>query len=255
MGKVRDIYQSIDLVAPFHTCESFDNVGLLIGDINADVENCLITMDITHAAIDEAVEKGCSLILTHHPVIFHPLKKITADSIHGRLLRHGLTVISAHTNMDKAPEIGVNISLAKRIGVENFASLPDDECAAIASLSQPMTGEALANHLASVLSLQGLRFYDAGKPIKKLMICCGGGGSCIHEAIACGVDALVGGDFKHDHVVDAANAGVSCFDCGHFETERQFVPVMAGFLSEKHPEIRFIEAESCKPHFVYRVYN
>lgn len=255
MATVYDIYAAIDAFAPFASCESFDNVGLLIGNGEQPVKNCLLTLDITHEAIREAQEKDCQLILTHHPVIFHPLKRVAFDSVQGELLASHIAVISAHTNMDKAAG-GVNETLARIIGLRELSPLQGDECACIGRLpfDEPVDVETLADHLAKVLSLHGLRLYDAGRPILTAALCCGGGGSYVHDAIDAGADVLISGDFKHDQVVDAANAGLSCIDCGHFETERHFLSIAQNLLAGQLPDVTFIPAESCHPHFVYKTF-
>ncbi len=256
MTTVSDIYAAIDAFAPFSSCEGFDNVGILVGNGSQPVGNCLITMDVTHEAIREAVQKNCQLMLTHHPVIFHPMKRIPFDSVQGELLSAHIAVLSAHTNMDKAPG-GVNRILAKIIGLTDFTAFPDDDCAGTGNLpfEAPVDAETLAAHLAKVLSLQGMRLYDSGKKLKKAALCCGGGGSYVHEAIEAGADVLISGDFKHDQVVDAGNAGMSCIDCGHFETERHFLTLMEKLLSAQFPDVHFIPAETCRPHFVYKTFR
>lgn len=255
MTTISDIYAAIDAFAPFSSCEGFDNVGLLIGEGNQAVKNCLITLDITHEAIQEAVKKDCQLIVTHHPVIFHPLKRISFSSVQGELLSARIAVISAHTNMDKAPG-GVNRTLAGIIGLTDFETFLDDACAGTGSLpfDAPVDTETLAAHLAKVLSLQGMRVYDSGRQLKKAALCCGGGGSYVHAAIDAGADVLISGDFKHDQVVDAANAGLACIDCGHFETERHFLTICQSLLSAQFSDVRFIPADSCRPHFVYKTF-
>ena len=256
MATVGDIRRLIDQTAPFDSCESFDNVGVLIGGEDLPVTRCLVTMDVTCATVQEAAANGCELIVSHHPVIFHPMKRIPFDSVQGMLVANGIAVLSAHTNFDKAPG-GLNESLARLLGLEEFAPLPEDRCAATAVLpgEQPMEMEAVIGFVAKALRLQGMRYYDAGKPVHKVVLCCGGGGSYVHEAIRLGVDLVISGDFKHDQVIDAVNAGVSCIDAGHFETERHFVPLCCGMLSAKFPEIKFIMSEEVKPAFVYRIFN
>ena len=246
MAIVHEIYQAIDRLAPFDSCESFDNVGLLIGDPETEVSRVLLTLDVTLEAVQEAAEKGCPLIISHHPVIFHPLKNIPFGSVQGELLSHQIAVISAHTNMDKAH---LNAALARKIGLLDFQPLPEDLCAGEGRLPEPAPLEQLIGHLAAALSLHGLRAYDAGKPVQKVMLCCGGGGSMVHDAIRRGDDLLISGDFKHDQVIDAGNASLSCIDAGHFETERHFLPLMRSLLAGQFPGVQFIEAESCKPSF------
>ena len=112
MTTVGDIRRLLDQMAPFDSCESFDNVGILIGGEDLPVSRCLVTLDVTRETVEEAEQKGCEMILSHHPVIFHPMKRIPFDSVQGMLLAKGIAVLSAHTNFDKAPG-GLNESLLR----------------------------------------------------------------------------------------------------------------------------------------------
>lgn len=250
MTTIRDLYAAVDRAAPFASCESFDNVGLLVGDPDREVSRVLLTLDVTQEAVSEAEEKGCTLILSHHPVIFHPLKSISFGSVQGRLLAKEISVLSAHTNVDKAL---LNAALAQKLGIRNFQPLEEDLCAGegILPFEEPVPLEKVIARVAEALSLKGLRAYDAGKPVGKVMLCCGGGGSMIHDAIRRGADLLIAGDFKHDQVIDASNAGVSCIDAGHFETERHFLPLMEKLLAPQFPDVTFMQAESCQPSFQF----
>ncbi len=253
MRKVSDIYAALDKIAPFASCESFDNVGVLIGNPEAPISRCLVTLDVTHDTVREALEKGCEMILSHHPIIFHPMKRIPFDSVQGELLKEGITVLSAHTNFDRAPE-GLNASLATLLSVTEFTPSPEEECAGIGKLPG-LSMDELIFRTARALSLQGMRYYDAGRPIHTVMICCGGGGSCIHEAIAEKADCLISGDFKHDQVIDAMNAGISCIDAGHYETERHFVPLCCKILGNALPDISFLPSETMRPGFIFRTFE
>lgn len=110
--KAREIYQKINEFAPFKTAESYDNVGLLAGDPNVEVKKALIALDCTDEVIEEAITTGAQLIITHHPIIFNPLKTVLYGSVVYKIIRAGLTVICAHTNLDMAKG-GVNDALAK----------------------------------------------------------------------------------------------------------------------------------------------
>ena len=246
------IYETIDALAPFAGCEGFDNVGLLVGDPDAEAGRVLLTLDVTHETVREAAEKGCPLIISHHPVIFHPLKSVPFGSVQGELLSRRIAVISAHTNFDKA---FLNAALAEKLGLEDFAPLPEDPCAGEGYFPEAAPLAEVIRRVAEALSLSGLRAYDAGKPVRKVMVCCGGGGSMVHEAVRRGCGLLVSGDFKHDQVVDAGNAGLSCIDAGHFETERHFLPLMRALLAARLPEVEFLEAESCRPHFRFYTFD
>ncbi|MEG2429898.1 MAG: Nif3-like dinuclear metal center hexameric protein, partial [Oscillospiraceae bacterium] len=120
---VSDFYNEINKLAPFETAMSFDNCGLLIGNPNQTVKNCIFALDITNNVIDSAIEKQAQLIITHHPVIFDRLANIPENSVVYRLIQNNISVISAHTNLDIAKN-GVNDTLAKLCGLEKFKRLP-----------------------------------------------------------------------------------------------------------------------------------
>jgi GTP cyclohydrolase I len=117
MATTGDIYAFIDGFAPFQTAMSFDNPGLLVGDDNTEVTTALLSLDITPEVVREAAELGAQLIVSHHPVIFHPLKKLSKGSVPYLLAQHSITAICAHTNLDMAAG-GVNDCLAERLGLK-----------------------------------------------------------------------------------------------------------------------------------------
>ncbi len=115
----RQVYEAIDALAPFGSSMGWDNTGLLVGSSAAEVSGILVTLDVTPAAVEKAKTMRCSCIVSHHPVIFHPLKRLDFSDAAGRCLAEGITVISAHTNYDFAPQ-GVNRALAEALGLENI---------------------------------------------------------------------------------------------------------------------------------------
>ena len=110
----KQIYDAIGQVAPFDSAESWDNPGLLVGSPQAEADPLGLALDITPQVLAAAKEKGIQTILTHHPVIFHPLKQVRQDSPVFQLIQSGITVISAHTNLDRSPQLGTNRVLAER---------------------------------------------------------------------------------------------------------------------------------------------
>lgn len=120
--KINDIYKFIDKIAPFETAMEFDNCGLLVGDKDRTVGKVILSLDITKEVVEEATKEGAELIISHHPVIFNPIKRIDSTSVVHSLCRNNISAICAHTNLDMANE-GVNYSLAKRIGLSELTSL------------------------------------------------------------------------------------------------------------------------------------
>ena len=114
-----NVYKAIDALAPFGGCMEWDNVGLLVGTPEAAVSGVLVTLDVTPQAVETARQRGLNCIVSHHPVIFHPLGRISARDTAGLCLTNGITVISAHTNYDFAPQ-GVNYALASALELQNI---------------------------------------------------------------------------------------------------------------------------------------
>ena len=137
---VYDIYDFLDEKYDFSSALEYDNVGLLVGDGRDKVTGVLVCLDCTDEAITEAVKQGANLIVTHHPVIFDPLKSVTEQSLVYRLIKIGISVISAHTNLDQA-DGGVNDALAEAVGLSDVEKIADSEgfFYRIGELSEPAT--------------------------------------------------------------------------------------------------------------------
>lgn len=123
MVKVNDIYKFIDSFAPFATSMDFDNCGLLVGNNNANVDNVLVSLDITNRVVEEAINLGANLIISHHPVIFKPMKNVMHDSVVYNLIKNDISAICAHTNLDMAEDTGVNTCLANALELKNLRPL------------------------------------------------------------------------------------------------------------------------------------
>lgn len=224
--KVQDIYNAIHMAADFSLAMEFDNPGLLVGNSEAEVRGVLCALDVTDAVIAEAVSRGMNLIVTHHPVIFHPMKRVTADSLVWKLIRADLSVISAHTNLDIA-EGGVNDILSRALELENFAPFGGDGMARVGTVKRGMAPPEFAYYVKRMLDLPSVRYCDGGQAIERVAVCGGSGGSLLHEAAAAGAQAFVTGDVKHDVMLDAVRLGITLVDAGHFGTENPVVSYLA----------------------------
>lgn len=251
MATIKDLYQYIDSFAPFETQMDFDNAGLLVGRENAPVEKVLVALDITTPVIREAVNMGAQLIVAHHPVIFHPLKRVSNSDVTGEkvlmLVENRIGAICAHTNLDAA-QGGVNELLAKRLGLADLTHLhPDGEdregrtygIGRVGTLSTnvPMDTKAFAEKVKRDLNAAGVRYMDAGKTVFRVAV---GGGSCgsmLHDAVAAGCDTFVTADVKYDVFLDAMELGINLLDAGHFATEDIVTQPLAALFQEAFPEI------------------
>lgn len=242
MTSVKEIYEYINTFAPFETAMSFDNVGILIGDKNAQGDKILAALDATKAVIEEAVRKNIKIIVTHHPVIFHAIKSLSSDSIPYLAAKYGISIISAHTNLDTA-ENGVNDTLAVSAGVNIQKRFPED-CALTGELDKEMSCREFAESIKNSLGLNGLRFTDTGKNIKKIAVSCGAGGEGVFLAEKNGCDAIITGEIKH-HLINFANDNnIAVFDLGHFQSEDMIIPLLVKKLNEQFPDTEFEQAES-----------
>lgn len=226
---VQQVYEAIHAVADFSLQMSFDNAGLLVGDPNATVTGAVLALDVTGHVIDEAVAQKANLIVTHHPVIFHPMKHVTADTLVYRLIREGISVICAHTNLDIAPG-GVNDVLAQKLELQQVTALPPENLLRVGMLRRGMTPPELAYFVKQKLDLPALRYCDGGVAVERVAVCGGSGGSELDAAIAAGCQAYVTGDVKHDGMLEAARRGITLIDAGHFGTETHVLDYLASVV-------------------------
>ena len=237
-------------LAPVEYKLSWDNVGLLLGRKNAPVTKILVSLDATPAVVAEAAERGCELLVTHHPVIFGSLSHVNdADPMTElplRCLEAGLAVISMHTNLDCAPG-GVNDVLARHLGLQGIQTLagPDGVELLRAGDCEPMELSAFAALVKQRLACPGLRFVVGSGRVRRVAV---GGGSCsdfMTTALQAGCDTLVTADVKYHAFQEAALRGLNLIDAGHFETESPVCPVLRDKLAARFPKAGvFLSAET-----------
>ena len=245
---VHDILTFVETLAPLSMKYDWDNVGLLCGSAGQEVHKILVALDPFEGVCREAAEKGADLLVTHHPLIFRPRTSVTDGDDVGRsilfLAKHGISALNAHTNLDCAPG-GVNDVLAETLGLADVEVLdplgvdgqgrPWGLLRAGAVEAQPLP-QFLA-HVKTRLQVQGLRYVDGGRPVRKVAV---GGGACADElpaVLAAGCDTFVTADVKYNEFYDARAAGVNLIDAGHFATENPVVAVLAAKLRAAFPEI------------------
>ena len=243
MTTAGEIYDYIDSFAPFDTAMDFDNVGLLVGAREISSKKVLVSLDVTSATILEALEKGAKIIVSHHPIIFSPLKNLLSDSIPFLAAAAGVTVISAHTNLDIAVG-GVNDTLARAAGV-SFTEGTDSSCCLYGTFEKEYnSSEELCGKLCEALSCKGIRFTSRKGRIKSVCVACGAGGSSIFSAAKRGTDALITGEIKHHELLFAKEKNIAVFDVGHYCSENLIVRELIKKLSEKFPSCCFISSET-----------
>lgn len=234
-----DIYNWIDQFAPFETQEDFDNAGYLIGDRNQEIRKALVALDATRDVIEEGRRLGVDLIVTHHPIIFHPMKQLMKTDLPYLLATYGIGVISAHTNLDKA-QGGVNDALAAALGLKDTRSFEgSEEMGRIGELDQEMEPAVFASHVKECLGGSGLRYVPGSCPVRTVAVLGGGGDFAVEAAEKAGAQALVTGEAKHHILLDAADRGFTFVDAGHFETEQVVCPILCQKLRQAFPDVEW----------------
>ena len=255
MTTVCDVLKFVETLAPQSMKMSWDNVGLLCGSRTTPVTRVLVALDPFEHVCREAADWGAELIVTHHPLIFQPLKAVTDETSIGRgimlLCRHGISAVNAHTNLDQTPG-GVNDVLAATLGLADVSviapagSTGEGEpwgllrCGTVDEQSL----EAFLGTVKDSLHCHGLRYVDGGKPVRKVAV---GGGACsgaMLDALAAGCDTFVTSDVKYNQFWDAHDLGLNLIDAGHFHTENPVVAVLAGKIAAAFPEIEVKISES-----------
>lgn len=240
---VNDVLRCLEQAAPYELAEHWDNCGLLVGRRTASVRGVLCALDITPEVVAEASERGCNLIVAHHPVIFGKLSRVTGDDPTGalvmQLIENGIAAICMHTNMDCSP-IGVNDLLAAQLGLLEVKNLGGGESAQlgrIGFLHHPMELNAFVQHVKLSLGAGGIRAVAGGSGAIRCVAV--GGGACgdlMELAKQQGADALVIGDSNYHTMMHAREVGIHLLDAGHFPTENAVVQGFRDLIAEQFPD-------------------
>ena len=263
MLRVKDIVNRIEELAPPILAESWDNVGLMVGDFDQRVTTVFVCLDVTSDNVRRAIDSGADLIISHHPLIFSPLRRIVEQDIPGSIIRelvkNDISVYSAHTNLDNA-DGGMNDILAKRLNLTEVRRFYDEECVdetgkpidnigRFGKLENPMTMEAFVSFVNNTLGCRAIRYV--GSPdeiIRTAALCSGAGGSGIYSAYHAGADVYVTSDVKHHEGQLACELGLNLIDAGHFETENIICGFMTEFLEKSFDGLNVIPSDA-QPYF------
>ena len=262
MTTVNKVFELLQKKAPFELQMDFDNAGFLVGHGDRLVSHILVALDITEPVIQEAIDSGAQLIVSHHPVIWGGAKSVTDQTVTGRKLllmaEHGIAAICAHTNLD-AVEEGVNDALAVKLGLMDIGQLHQDGVdeqgrpygiGRVGTVPlQPLYDFALS--VKELLGANGIRLVDGGRPVRTVAV---GGGACagmLQDAIAQGCDTFVTSDVKYDGFLDAKALGINLIDAGHYPTENVVCPVLRDWLAQDFPEISVTISRCHKEVFSY----
>lgn len=253
MTTVKDVLKILSEWAPEETAMERDTVGLLVGREDATVTRVMVSLDITSAVIDEALEKGCELIAAHHPLYRKtvPFLLTNTDENGGalalQLCENRVAAICMHTNLDAAKG-GVNDRLAAVLGLCGYDVVLDEESGIgrCGVLPEPVSIEGFAKECKQRLSTGSVRFCSSGKPVLRVAVCGGSGSDTMKAALAKGCDTLVTADVGHHGFLAATEMGLNLLDCGHFATENVVTDAIIEALQKDFPLLTVFGSEKNK---------
>lgn len=253
----KEIMQVIEATYPRSAALDFDNVGLLAGRAEKEVNRVYLALDATDRVIDRAVETGADMLITHHPLIFSPLKKVTDEDFISRrvvrLIQNDIAYYAMHTNYDV---LGMAALSEKILGIKNTQVLDvtisedgrEEGIGRIGELEKTMTLEECCVYVKHRLKLGSLKvFGDMEQKVSRLAISPGSGRTAVAPAIEKGADVLVTGDIGHHDGLDAVEQGLAVIDAGHYGTEYIFIDDMKQFLEEKLPVLEIVTTPIVHP--------
>lgn len=231
---VQDYLNIIEEFAPKALAFDWDNVGLMLGDPKLEVTSVVVAMDLTPGVLQVTKEQDANLVITHHPVIFHPVDSLREDRYIGKILseavRQGVAVISAHTNLDLAAD-GINHNLAKALGLSNI-QLHSDGFHYYGDLREPVTAAELSKSVEKLLDTKCRSLYNKGadRLVKRVGVSCGAFDDEIQWLYQCECDVLVTGEAKHSGIMELSDEDFTVILAGHYATEMPGVRALADIL-------------------------
>ncbi len=268
MLRIHEIVSAFGAVAPLALQESYDNSGLIVGDRDAEVTRALLCLDCTEAVVDEAIVKGCDLIIAHHPIVFGGLKRFTGGDYVQRTvikaIQNNIAIYACHTNLDNVLRGGVNERIAQQLGFDvervlrpiaaDFGSFTssggvvDSEvfrtagAGVLCNLQKPMNVLDFLQHVKERMGAEVVKYTKCDiEVVGKVAICGGAGSFLIGDALRAGADAFITSDVKYHEFFDAQGKMLLC-DIGHYESEKYTIDLFSNILSAKFPKFATIFA-------------
>lgn len=250
-----DIASTIEKFAPLSLQESYDNAGMQVGNPDMPVSALLLCLDFTEDILQEAIGRGCNMIVSHHPLLFRGLKEITGSTDIQRIvieaIRNGIALYSAHTNLDSAKN-GVSYEMARMLGIHDIQVLcpntedPDTGLGVIGNIPPTPKIEFLRK-VKETFNVKAVRYSDRTSKlvVKRVALCGGSGAELIGDALKMHADAIVTGDVKYHEMVNFGQ-NMLVADIGHFESELCAREIFFRIIRAQYPELPIYFAESEK---------
>lgn len=249
MTTVHDLYTYLDDQYPKALSCPWDNDGLMLcGDSAGEVKRVLCALDVTEKTIAEAIDLGCEVIVSHHPMIFKKMAAVNDGDFHGRrvidLLSHGISVMSFHTRLD-AVQGGVNDVLCEKLGltVTGTFGVDGEEIGRIAVCETELNLQTLCSRIKSALGTPCVHAVSAKRPVSRIAVLGGDGKDDWEAALAAGADTYITGTMSYNTLLDAKAAGLNVIAAGHFFTERPVMEAVAKTISAQFDGVEAVVSE------------
>ena len=256
--KVRELTAWLEKKYPARMAEDWDNVGLLVGDDEAETKHVFLALDLTEQTLEEAREAGADMIITHHPMIFHGMKRINNHDFTGRrvlaLIRGGIQYYAMHTNYDILGMAELSADYLELTDREVLSVTADTEegregLGRVGMLPGAMTLLECGEFVRKAFRLSDVRVYgDPETVVQKAAVCTGSGKSLLEDVLRSGAQVYITGDIDHHTGLDMAAQGLTVVDAGHYGTEYIFMDAMKKVLKVQFPELKVSCARVRRPY-------
>ena len=246
--QLKEIIAVLERLSPLRLQDEWDNSGLQVGFPDAEISKVLVCLDITEEIVSEAVDRGCNMIVSHHPLLFKGLRQVSDATYQQRCvvraLAAGISIYSAHTSLDNAPG-GVNHRIAAKLGLQNLRWLAPKEgedagAGLVGELPQAEGDRAFLERVKRIFGVQCLRHSAPdGREIRRVALCGGAGAFLLGDAVRAGADCFLSGEFHyHDYF---ENQGVLLAELGHYQSEQYTQDLLQEYLSANCPDLKVVK--------------
>lgn len=258
--KCYEIIEKLETLSPASYAESWDNIGLLAGRRDKEIETIYIALDATDDVIEEAIRLKADFLLTHHPLIFHKLSRVNTDDFIGRrvfqLIQNDICYYAMHTNFDvmgmadaAADELKLHNSQVLNVTYEDDIS--KEGCGRYGRLPRKMSLGECAELVKEAYRVPNVKvFGELADMVETAAVMPGSGGSYIQDALQAGAEVMITGDIDHHEGIDAVAQGLNIIDAGHYGIEKLFIPYMKEFLQRELQGVKLYEAKIKEPFIV-----
>ena len=259
--KIKEVLSALERFAPLPLQESWDNAGLQVGLTETEVSGALLCLDVNEKIVDEAIQKGCNLVVSHHPLLFRGLKTISdltdVQRTVMKAVQKGVCVISMHTNMDNAKG-GVNYKMAEKLGLRDVQFLAPKTVDGVESgsgvVGELPEAQAADDFVLAVKKAFGVECAMCNellrRPVRKVALCGGAGDFLLDDALKAGADAFITGEM-HYHQYFGYEQQIQICVIGHYQSEQYTTEIFRDIIEKECPGVRTCIAETCTNPILY----